>query len=260
MRDSWDARLDRVKALAEADETARPLLLVYGDLLNLQREGFETIWQRANRLSGSLARDIAMVKECAAMMLNAVARIGPPILAEQARRWVSQGDAAVESMLWTHWRTPASRQFFGRLIVQPYAQCLALAGVSPVDRELTLADNLCPFCGGAPQVSIRAATSQAPDGTRYLECATCSSTWPFRAPLCPHCGEADTRRLGYFHSEWQDHIRVDTCDSCQRYLKSIDLTVSESAVPIVDEVAAPGLDSWARDHGYVKIEPNLVEL
>ena len=152
MRDSWDARLDRVKALAEADETARPLLLVYGDLLNLQREGFETIWQRANRLSGSLARDIAMVKECAAMMLNAVARIGPPILAEQARRWVSQGDAAVESMLWTHWRTPASRQFFGRLIVQPYAQCLALAGVSPVDREMTLADNLCPFCGGAPQV------------------------------------------------------------------------------------------------------------
>jgi formate dehydrogenase maturation protein FdhE len=57
-----------------------------------------------------------------------------------------------------------------------------------------------------------------------------------------------------------DHIHVDTCDSCQRYLKSVDLSVLDSAVPVVDEVAAAGLDAWARDHGYAKIELNLVEL
>jgi formate dehydrogenase maturation protein FdhE len=53
---------------------------------------------------------------------------------------------------------------------------------------------------------------------------------------------------------------VDTCDACQHYLKSIDLDRLESAVPIVDEVAAETLDAWARAHGYQKIELNIVEL
>ena len=133
-------------------------------------------------------------------------------------------------MSWTHWRTPASRQFFGRLIVQPYAQCLALAGVSPVDREMTLADNLCPFCGGAPQVSIRAATSQAPDGTRYLEYATCRAHGR-SVRRSARTAARPTRGVSVTISEWHDHIRVDTCDSCQRYLKSIDLSVLVQRFP-----------------------------
>jgi len=32
------------------------------------------------------------------------------------------------------------------------------------------------------------------------------------------------------------------------------------AVPLVDEVAGAPLDVWASDHGYVKIELNLVGL
>ena len=39
-----------------------------------------------------------------------------------------------------------------------------------------------------------------------------------------------------------------------------DLTKSGIAVPLVDEVATAALDLWARDHGYTKVELNLVGL
>ena len=36
------------------------------------------------------------------------------------------------------------------------------------------------------------------------------------------------------------------------------MTVDGRAVPLVDEVAAVALDLWATEHGYKKIEPNLM--
>ena len=64
--------------------------------------------------------------------------------------------------------------------------------------------------------------------------------------------------LGIYHSPDYDHIRIETCDTCRHYLKGIDLTRFGLAVPIVDEVASAPLDLWAGDHGYTKIERNLV--
>jgi formate dehydrogenase maturation protein FdhE len=40
----------------------------------------------------------------------------------------------------------------------------------------------------------------------------------------------------------------------------VDLTRLGFAVPLVDEVATAALDVWAREHGYKKIELNLVGL
>ena len=44
------------------------------------------------------------------------------------------------------------------------------------------------------------------------------------------------------------------------YLKTVDLTRQGNAVPLVDEVAGAPLDLWAREHGYHKIELNLIGL
>ena len=52
-------------------------------------------------------------------------------------------------------------------------------------------------------------------------------------------------------------MRVECCDTCRRYLKSIDLTKDARPVPPVDELAAIPLDLWAREQGYRKIQPNL---
>ena len=78
--------------------------------------------------------------------------------------------------------------------------------------------------------------------------------------MCAYCCEEQPLRLGYFHSPEFEHIRVEACDTCLRYIKGVDLTRKGRAVPLVDEVASAPLDLWAREHGYTKIELNLVGL
>ena len=55
-----------------------------------------------------------------------------------------------------------------------------------------------------------------------------------------------------------DHIRVEACDTFHAYLKSVDLTKDGFAVPDVDEIATVALNLWAEEHGYTKIETNIL--
>jgi hypothetical protein len=288
MRDSWQRRIDRAAHLAERDETGRPLLLVYGRLLGLQRDCYEMLRQRADRLTGSLDRDLPAVRPCVAPMLSAVATIGPPRLADEAGRILDGAEPALDAMLLAGWHAPSRGQFFPKIALQPYAEFLAAIDVRPRDRgrsrgsERTGASDearaersepvgvqgpptiqgkyACPFCGGAPQLSILESAGAADGGGRQLLCGTCSSVWPLRRVLCAQCGEEDEHRLGYYHSPAFDHLRVDACDTCRHYLKTVDLTRLGIAVPVVDEVAGAPLDLWALEHDYQKIELNLVGL
>ena len=45
---------------------------------------------------------------------------------------------------------------------------------------------------------------------------------------------------------------------CKTYIKSIDLTKNGRAEPLVDELASAPLDLWAREHGYAKLQNNLL--
>ena len=54
------------------------------------------------------------------------------------------------------------------------------------------------------------------------------------------------------------HVRVEACDSCQTYIKSVDLTRNGLAVPVVDELATVSLNVWAEQRGYAKLQLNLL--
>ncbi len=54
------------------------------------------------------------------------------------------------------------------------------------------------------------------------------------------------------------YIRVECCDTCQTYVKSIDLTKNGLAEPLVDDLASVPLNLWAQEHGYAKLHPNLL--
>ncbi len=43
------------------------------------------------------------------------------------------------------------------------------------------------------------------------------------------------------------HIRVEACDTCRHYIKTVDLTKDGHAVPVVDELAAMALSLWAQE-------------
>ena len=260
MRDVWQRRIDRASELAAHDESIRPLLEVYGRLLTLQRGCSESLERQAARLSGSLERDLALLAPVVPRVLQEVAAIGPPRLSDAARELIDGGSESIAPMLLAGWRTPSDEDFFARVILQPYASCLASHQRPPLDRDPPRGTQACPFCAGAPQVSILEHASGSDGGGRSLLCGTCFTTWPVRRVLCVACGEEDERKLGYFHSPAIDHLRVDACDTCRRYVKSVDLTRLGLAEPLVDEVAGAALDIWAQERGYEKLALNLVGL
>jgi FdhE protein len=55
-------------------------------------------------------------------------------------------------------------------------------------------------------------------------------------------------------------VRIDACESCRTYIKTIDRTADATAIPIVDDIATVTLDLWAREQGYQRLRPNLLRL
>jgi FdhE protein len=91
-------------------------------------------------------------------------------------------------------------------------------------------------------------------------CGDCLTSWPFQRLACVNCLEENPYKLSYYHAEAMPDIRVECCDTCRRYIKSIDLTRNNRCVPTVDELAAIPLDLFAREQEYHKIQPNLAAM
>ncbi len=258
----WDAAVRRAEHLATTADATKELLAFYAELLRAQKEIYESLRGRGGWLpSGVLEDDLAVVRRTLPGLLRAVESSGPAALAEEARALSRAGDVEVSRMILEEWREPSGTRFFAKALLQPYARWLAESDGRPFDRDLERGGGRCPFCGGRAQVSmLRTREPSADGGGRELLCATCLTAWPFRRVLCANCGEERPAMLGYFHTPAYDDIRIEACDTCKHYIKGVDLTRLGLAVPLVDEVAAAPLDVWAHEHGYTKIELNLVGL
>jgi FdhE protein len=265
---SWDRRIARAEQLAAEGGPSAPLLAFYARLLRHQKAVYDSFDRR--RPTGSFEADVNLIAKSGSALLRAVAEHGPDQLAAEADSLLETDQSVREQLLLTYWHGRSDRQFFPKALLQPYGQWLGDAAVGLVGGSSATAQtgpsataqNRCPRCGGAPQMSmLEAGGGTSVDGnSRHLLCATCLTMWPFRRVVCPSCGEEDERKLGYFLSPVMEHVRVEACESCGRYLKTVDLGRLGVAVPLVDEVAAASLDVWARGQGFRKIELNLVGL
>jgi FdhE protein len=259
---SWDAAIRRAEYLASKNDATKELLTVYTKLLRVQKEIYEFLRSREGWLpSGILEEDLPFFLVMLPELLKAVEASGPAALVEEAKLLLKADDAEIKRMLLEQWRAPSDFEFFAKAFLQPYARWLADSGGQPIDRDIARGESRCPYCGGKPQVSLLATKDPTSDsGGRDLICSTCLTAWQFRRVVCAHCGEERPDRLCYFHSPEYDHVRIEACETCGHYLKGVDLTRLGLAVPLVDEIAAAPLDVWATEHGYVKIELNLVGL
>ena len=257
----WSKQIERADYLAGEASGSKELLVFYARLLRAQEEIYESFRSRRDWLpAGDLESDLTVVQSSMAALLETVVLHGPTSLASEAQVLLAEPEIVAHRLL-HYWRSPSDTQFFAKSIVQPYARWLAETRTTPVGRELAGGERTCPFCGGQPQLSfLQSKESSSESGNRDLLCATCLSSWEFRRVVCANCGEERPAKLGYFHSPEFDHIRIEACDSCQHYIKGIDLTRLGHAVPLVDEIYASAMDLWAREHGYTKIELNLVGL
>jgi FdhE protein len=255
MRDSWDDRIHRAETLSALAGAGEAMLGFYVHVLRIQKDIYQSLQDR--RLAGEPAADATPAMQFASKLLTMTARRGPAPLREQAERLLS--GAGFEEIARPFWHEPSDRDFFGKALVQPYLERLAQQQVQPRHRDHLRGERRCPFCGGAPQLSIleeHAASLES--GGRQLQCANCLYRWTYRRVVCVHCGEEDEHKLGYYQTDEFPHLRIDSCDTCRRYLKSVDLGRLGLAVPIVDEMSGVALDAWAVEKGFTKIELNLV--
>jgi FdhE protein len=137
-------------------------------------------------------------------------------------------------------------------VIQPIAECLA------AHRTLTAGatDPRCPACGGTPVVGV--LREEGHGAKRRLVCGLCCTEWDYLRLVCVKCGEQRFDALPVFSAEQFPHARIDACDTCRSYLKTIDATRDGRVVPVVDDVASVALDLWAREQGYERVRRNLV--
>ncbi len=144
-------------------------------------------------------------------------------------------------------------EFLALSFLQPYAEFSRAQARLQLDGYT---HPVCPFCNRKPVLTI--LRPQGDGGRRSLLCGFCLTEWEFRRIVCPGCGQEDHAKLPVYTAESFPYIRVECCDTCQTYVKSIDLTKNGLAEPLVDELASVPLNLWAQERGYAKLHPNLL--
>jgi FdhE protein len=258
----WAKRIRRAGELAERFPHAAEVLRFYRQVLEFQQTVFAAngaaplTSQPGLTVREQLKADVVLPH--LPVLLSLVQKHGPSKLAEQAKEiGRSSRDQQMEMIAREASATGngvgAPVSFFARVLLQPYAE--RLAGTQP-SRPPGSAGSICPVCGGRPQVAV--LRPEGDGGKRFLLCSFCLTEWEFRRILCPICGEENYQKLPRYSAEDLIAVRVEGCDTCHYYLKSVDMTVDGLAVPLVDEVATASLDIWAAEQGYKKAESNLM--
>lgn len=115
-----------------------------------------------------------------------------------------------------------------------------------LDKDKPWGKGYCPICGSPPGLSMFQG-----EGERFLLCAFCWHKWSSRRLYCPFCDNTDTKTLNYFFSEDEKEYRVDLCDKCKKYIKSIDTRKTERIIyPPLEQVATLHLDIKAKEMKY----------
>lgn len=261
-RGTWIERIERAAQLSEQNPWASEVLGFYRYVLQFQK----TIYEQTGRCDAPALITEASLLESVDLdaaersfpdLVVLVRAHGPAGLAEQATRLRDSPGTEIRRELERLMASTEYQQddgsFFARILLQPQAEWFAQARGT---QSHQVAGNLCPQCGSKPQLAV--LRPEGDGGKRMLLCSLCQTEWEYRRILCPACGEENHEKLPRYTADGIPAVRVEACDICRHYLKSVDMTVDGLAVPVVDEIATAPLDLWAVEHDYRKIQLNIV--
>ncbi len=274
---NYRARIERAELLSSRHPYAAEVLAFYGKIAASQRELYESLpklWgrQAVAPANGLLRSEINLpiLLEPFAKFLSVIEAHAPKPLAAEARYLKEQGTSAWAATLETFWKAGLAewtegekgsaeqasdplKEFLGRAFLQPYAEFVVNAMLPP---NLPMTTCRCPRCNSLPLLGI--LRPEGDGAKRYLQCAFCSQEWEFRRIFCARCGEEREEQLPVYTAEQFPHVRVESCETCKQFLRTVDLTKDGNAIPIVDDLGALPLSFWAEEQGYQRIQGNLL--
>ncbi len=259
----WQRRIHRAQELAREHTFAAEILDFYIHVARFQEDLHKRVSKTFSRQSqivnnfAELRRDeLENLSSTFESFLSMAEEHGPRALSQLSAELHTRGSVVYSELLQNAWTTLSCSDAPGLLasaFLQPYAELLrSHAQVRPS----STAHALCPFCNRKPGFGL--LRQMGDGGARSMVCSFCLAEWDFRRIVCPGCGEENDKNLPVFTAGEFDYIRVECCDVCKTYIKSVNLTKNGRAEPLVDELASAPLDLWAREHGYAKLQCNLM--
>jgi FdhE protein len=255
---AFEKRAARADLLARDSVTAAEPLQFASGLYRAQGRlatAIESL-HREHPLAGRLDVDADRFLDGCGGVLQFAAEHGPPGLTDEAQARQREDASQARSRLLGWWSSDGDggEDYLSRALLRPYVEVLARLRMAP---DRLHRPGHCPFCGGGPWIAVRRADADGESVRRLLGCSLCGSEWPLGRILCPVCDEGDPVKLPSFHSERYPAARLEACETCRRYVKSIDLTVDGRAIPEVDDVLSLSMDLWAVGEGLTRLEPGL---
>jgi FdhE protein len=260
-RYSIDERLQRAEQLAEKWPFAAEVLQTYRLVLRFQQS--LSLVSRKQNLKGRSAERLPQQIDLAPFISEF--RFLQRMTAASGRKELGAainddhaGSKQWEELLHAYWAdtysgSDATEAFLLHAFLQPIAEDFAVhAENTAPDQRLPV----CPFCGRKPVCGI--LRPEGDGAKRSLLCSFCSTEWDYRRLICTACEQEDIERLPMYTAEEFPYIRVEACDVCNSFIKTVDLTKDGRAIPPVDEIASLPLTLWAEEKGYRKQHPNLL--
>jgi FdhE protein len=259
--DPWQASAKRAEALAVEVASAAEVLRFYARVAGFQGEVYQSL-AAASITSADLSFTTPPWRGLAPefrKILTIAAAHGPATVSETASMLEQVPDSSILETLSGYWIDENAAPspgwaFLARSVLQPYA---AYVRSRTSGKSLLHTPCVCPYCSRKPGAGVLRPLGDG--GQRSLVCSLCVAEWEFRRIICPGCGEENHAKLPVYSAEEFPHVRVECCDACKQYIKTVDLTKNGLADPIADEIATIPLDLWAQDQGYAKLQINLMQ-
>lgn len=125
-------------------------------------------------------------------------------------------------------------------VMQVRRSCEDLEDVHPLN---------CPVCGSQATIARVGAASDTKGGDKTLWCGQCGTAWEFDRVRCGRCGTRNQGHLHYYNIEGDDAHRINTCDECGNYTRTVfqeDVLVPSSYE--VEDIVMARLDLVAYQH------------
>jgi len=270
----WAARIARAHDLAARYSSASEGLRFYGHIAQFQKSLYSELETKCGtgqvaRLPGTLRQelDLFVLLPLFPLFLAIIEKNAPKPLAQAATALHANGAKLWQHALTEFWQSqsrsesdsdaaPNLEPAYALLtwaFLQSYGEYLADYTAHPA---LHATPQVCPLCSSKPLVGV--LRPEGDGGKRSLICSLCATEWNFRRMVCLACGEEDVHKLAVYTAKEFPHVRVEACDTCRIYIKTVDLTKDGHAITLVDELATMPLNLWATDHGYTKLHTNLL--